>query len=46
MDTEIKTLLGEGLAGGYGASNYSKGERAGFPIEINDYQGPEGKYHD
>jgi len=46
MDTEIKTLLGKGLSGGYGASNYSKGERAGFPIDINDYQGTEGKYHD
>lgn len=46
MDSEIKTLLGKGLAGGYGASNYSKSERAGFPIDINDFQGAEGKYHD
>lgn len=46
MDTEIKKLLGKGLAGGYGASNYSKGDRAGFSIDINDYQGTEGKYHD
>lgn len=46
MKQEIKTLLGKGLAGGYGASNYSKGERAGFAIDVNDYQGTEGKYHD
>lgn len=46
MNSEIKTLLGKGLAGGYGASNYSKGERSGFDIDINDYQGIEGKYHD
>lgn len=46
MDTEIKALLGKGLAGGYGASNYSKGERSGFELDINDYKGPDGKYHD
>lgn len=46
MESDVKILLGRGLAGGYGASNYSKGERAGFSIDINDYQGSEGKYHD
>jgi len=46
MDTEIKTLLGKGLAGGYGASNYSKGERSRFQLDINNYQGEDGRYHD
>lgn len=47
MDTKFKKILGTGLAGGYGNSNYEKGiDRAGFKFDINDYQGPEGKYHD
>lgn len=46
MDTKIKTLLGKGLAGGYGASNYGRGERAGFQLDINDYHGEDGRYHD
>jgi hypothetical protein len=46
MDTEIKKLFGKGLAGGYGASNYGKDERAGFQLDINNYQGEDGKYHD
>jgi hypothetical protein len=46
MDAEIKALLGKGLSGGYGSSNYEKGERVGFQIDINDYQGPDGRYRD
>lgn len=46
MKPEIKRILGTGLAGGYGSSNYSAGERAGFSIDINHYSGSEGRYHD
>lgn len=46
MKAEMKKILGTGLSGGYGSSNYGKGERAGFPLDVNDYSGPEGRYHD
>lgn len=46
MKIEIKKILGTGLSGGYGASNYGKITRAGFELDSSDYSGPEGKYHD
>lgn len=46
MKTEIKKILGTGLSGGYGASNYGKTTRAGFELDSSDYSGLEGKYHD
>jgi hypothetical protein len=46
MKQEIKVILGTGLSGGYGSSNYEKTTRAGFELDSNNYSGPEGKYHD
>lgn len=46
MKEKTKKLLGTGLSGGYGASNYGKTTRAGFPLDSSDYSGPEGTYHD
>lgn len=46
IDPVIKKILGKGLAGGYGSDNYSKGERAGFGVDINHYTGEDGTYHD
>lgn len=46
MKTEIKKILGTGLSGGYGSSNYGKTTRAGFALDSSDYSGPEGRYHD
>jgi hypothetical protein len=47
MDNERKEILAKGLSEGYaGHSQITKGERAGFSIEMTDYEGPEGKYHD
>lgn len=46
MEVEIKKILGTGLSGGYGSSNYGKTTRAGFELDSSDYIGPEGRYHD
>ena len=46
MKLEIKKLLGTGLSDGYGASNYGKTTRAGFPLETSDFESELGKYHD
>lgn len=46
MDIKIKKILGTGLSGGYGSSNYGKTTRAGFDLDSSDYSGEEGKYHD
>lgn len=46
MKIKIKKILGTGLSGGYGASNYGKTTRSGFKLDSSDYSGPEGKYHD
>ena len=46
MKVEIKKILGTGLSGGYGSSNYGKTTRAGFELDLSDYIGPEGRYHD
>jgi len=46
MKAKIKKILGVGLSGGYGSSNYGKITRAGSALDSSDYQGPEGRYHD
>lgn len=46
MDQKVKKILGIGLSGGYGSSNYGKSTRAGFELDLSDYSGLEGKYHD
>lgn len=46
MKAETKKLLGTGLSGGYGASNYGETTRAGFSLETSDFESELGKYHD
>jgi hypothetical protein len=47
MQKGVKTILGKGLCEGYmGKTARGKVDRAGFTLEISDYKGPEGTYHD